>query len=147
MSAPDATLFDKKGVIVAHVKARSGSGNSRSVLTGSGLGALMGGEATLYQKGSPASTLRADRIDVDQATQTVTGTGNVVARSLTEVGAPAIRADKMTWRHDKNEIRGSGNVLVTRDPDMRLPGKSFVADTRLRRFTLTSSGAPASGTF
>jgi hypothetical protein len=49
----------------------------------------------------------------------------------------------MVWRPDNNEIRGSGNVLMTREDSLRLPGKEFIADTRMRRIQMTAGSRPA----
>ncbi len=139
------TLFDEKGVVVAQVKARAGavgqkSGHDRS---GGVAGLLYKGKATLHEKGRLVATLTAEEVTADEKTHVVTGKGNVVARSLTEPGSPTVRADTMTWRPDRNESRGSGNVRMTRGDRLHRPGKAFVADTRIRRIRMTAGSSPA----
>lgn len=138
----EVTLFDENGVLVAQVKARSGAVGQKSSQGGTA-GLLYQSEATLHENGKPVATLTAEEVTADEKTHIVTGKGNVMARSLTEPGSPTVRADEMVWRPDKNEIRGSGNVLVTRENSLNLPGKAFVADTRIRRINMTAGDDPA----
>ena len=145
----EVTLFDAQGVTVAQVKVprgalgrKSSEGGTTSVLNQSGGTHKSKPMATLYEKGKPMATIMADEVTADEKTHIVTGKGNVVARSLTEQGSPTVRADTMTWRPDTNEIRGSGNVLITRDNSLHLPGKAFVADTRIRRIRMTAGSRP-----
>lgn len=138
----DLTLTDRNGVIVARVRARAGLVGRTGA--GSAAGATVRTEATLHDKGKPTAVLTADRIRADQATRNVTGEGNVVARSLVHNGSPTVRADRMTWRPEKNEIRGAGNVLLTRE-GFRMPGDAFVADTRLHTIEVTGNDAPVTG--
>lgn len=139
------TLTDGKGAIVARVKAGAGIVGQTGASAGAA-GKLGDGEATLYEKGKPIATFRASQIEADQAARTVKAVGNAIARSLVHKGSPTVRADRMTWRHGESKIYGDGNVLVTRD-GIRMPGRSFVADTRLRRVVMTGNGSPAIGHF
>ena len=140
------TLFDADGRIVAEVKsAQVAVGQTRQ--DGPQAAALVGGTATLYEDGKPAVALKADQVRAYDETQTVTARGNVVARSLTQVGAPAMRADRMTWSPRENKLRGDGNVLITREPDLRIPGRSFVAELTLQRFRIKGNGQPATASF
>ena len=143
----DLTLTDKNGVVVVRIKAQAGlvgrTGGGGSAV-GNVAGATTRTEATLYDKGKPAAILTARRIRADQATRAVTGEGDVIARALAQPGSPTVRADRMTWRPGQNAIRGAGNVLLTRD-GFRMPGESFVADTRLRTIEVTGSDAPIAG--
>ncbi len=152
------TLTDAKGVRVAVIKARAGTvgpqkaPGSDTPSGGDVAGALVNGVATLYQNGKPAATLAADRINADRATKTVVAVGNVRVKSLAQTGDTSgaqttARADTATWRYGENKIVGTGNVVIARGDEINLPGKSFVADTAIRTFTLVGSGAPATGTF
>lgn len=141
----DLTLTDKNGVIVARIKAQSGLvGRTGGGTAGDVAGATTRTEATLHDKGKPTVILTARRIRADQATRSVTGEGDVIARSLVQPGSPTVRADRMTWRPGEKTIRGAGNVLLTRD-GVRIPGASFVADTGLRTIEVSGSDAPIAG--
>jgi hypothetical protein len=147
-SGVDTTLFDEKGRRIAEVRAAKvaagpGSPGKSGV---DPVGTVLQGTATLYQEGRPAASFAADTLRADRETRTVVGTGNVRLRSL-RADVPAIRADRMTWLHDKNQITGTGNVLITRAPDLKIPGERFEADTEVRRFKVYTGGAPATGTF
>lgn len=140
----DLTLTDAKGNLVARVKAEAGAVGASEAPGGGApgggtLGVMSKGVATVYENGKPTATLTADTMTADREKRLVTGTGNVVARSLARPDAPMIRADTMTWRHDAGEIRGKGNVLITRKPDWQFPGDSFVADTQIKSFRVESS--------
>jgi hypothetical protein len=141
----DLTITDENGVLVARVKAKTGA-VGQSGAAGGAAGALRESFATLFEKGKPVATLEADQIDADPATRIITGTGSVVVRSLAHTGSPTVRTDTAAWRHGENTIRGEGNVLITRD-GVRIPGKSFVADTKLRRVTVQGNGGPITGRF
>ena len=144
----DLLLTDSKGAPVARMKAKAGSVGPGVGAAGAAYqGTLLNGTATLYQEGKPAATMRADKVEADQAKRTVTGRGNVVVKSLQSAESPAIRADEMTWSFDKNKVRGRGKVLVTREPDWNIPAESFEADTQVREVTLFGKGAPATGSF
>jgi lipopolysaccharide assembly outer membrane protein LptD (OstA) len=147
--APSLTFTDPKGTVVWKLKAEAATVAPEEVAQGQAYrGGLRNGTVTLYQQGKPAATLKAKIVRADQATRTVVGEGDVVVRSLASPDAPAIRADTMTWRYDADQITGHGNVLVTREPDMRVPGDRFTADTAVRRFRLyNGSGGSASGSF
>lgn len=151
----DLTLLDKEGRPVARVTAQTGA--LRSVASPasspaggrsgfSAIGQLAGSVAVLYKNGKPAARMTADSVHADQATQTVVGIGSVSVRSLALPDTPAIRADRMTWRHATGTIQGAGHVLITRAPDLRLPGTAFTADTQLRTFQLKGGDGVASGT-
>jgi hypothetical protein len=140
----DLTLTDKNGVIIARIKAQAGLVGRTGTGVGDVAGATTRTEATLHDKGKPTVILTARRIRADQATRSVTGEGDVIARSLVQPGSPTVRADRMTWRPGQNTIRGAGNVLLTRD-GFRMPGTSFVADTRLRTIEVSGSDAPIAG--
>ncbi len=139
-----ATLFDPKtGRIVARVKSARGA-LGQTVRNGKRLARLAAGEATLFDKnGQPLLFLRADVIEADPKTQQIVGTGDVRAVSLAEPGAPTLRADRMAWTPKDRIVRGDGNVLITRAPDLHIPGRSFEADTDLRRFKVRGSSQPA----
>lgn len=145
----DLTLIDEKGRTIVEVTARAAAVGPGKPGTQSGsiVGSLSAGTATLYQEGKPAAKLTADSIRADKDTRIVTATGNAKVTSLALPNTPAIRADTMTWRYETGTITGSGNVLVTRKPDLRVPGASFSADTRLRSFTLNGGAGAATGTF
>ena len=142
------TLFDAQGRIVAQVKTRRAGVGPKGLQSTAGTGAaLEQGTATLFRAGKPVAVIRADQVSADQKSQVVIAKGDVVARSLKEPGAPALRADVMTWQPKKDQIQGKGNVLITRTPDLRIPGASFVADTAIRKFTVRGgqgSEGPAS---
>jgi LPS export ABC transporter protein LptC len=135
-------LFDAKGRRVARLTAATVGYNPRddqNIVT------VTGGKATLYEKGQPAATLTADTVTANRTARTITGVGNVVAHSLTQKGAPTIRSDRMVWQHDARVIMGDGNVTVSADPDYRLYGRSFKADTKLRRVSVKVGETPATG--
>jgi LPS export ABC transporter protein LptC len=136
-------LFDKTGKPVADLKAASADANPSNPQR---LVTVNQASATLYQNGEAAATLTADRIVADKENRLLTATGNVVARALKQDRAPSVRADKMVWRHDESKLVGTGNVLITTQPDLKLPGKSFEADTKLSRFSVQGDGRSATGT-
>jgi hypothetical protein len=140
---PELTI-DKDGVRVVRAKARAAAGGPGTA-GGDGLGGtLRDAEATLYRDGKPAATLVAEEIAYRQTPKiTITGRGGVVARSLAEKGAPTVRADRMVWHPDENQIRGDGNVRVTYGPGSTLSGTSFVADTRLKRVKILGGNDPS----
>ena len=146
VSGVNSTLFDTKGQRIADIRAAKIAAGSNNGQKNDPMGTVTQGTATLYQEGKPAATFSADLLRADRDSRTLTGTGNVRLRSL-QADAPAIRADTMTWQHDKNRVAGTGNVLITRAPDMRLPGKRFTADTQVRKFKLYTGGATANGSF
>ena len=137
----DLTLTDARGVIVARVKAQSGAVGRTGVDTGAA-GAVQRAVATLYEQGKASAVITGDQIAADQATRMISGKGNVVARSLVQPGSPTVRADAMTWRPDQHKIRGQGNVVLTRQPNVRVAGDRFEADTRLRHFRITNDAPP-----
>jgi hypothetical protein len=156
----DVTMLDELGRPVAKVTAHAGvvrptprpsgsdNGSTNAVGDlGGSLGQLLGSDAVLYQKGKPQARMTADSVQADESTHAVNGVGNVVVRSLALPDAPTIRADRMTWRYGTGTITGSGHVLVTREPDLRIPATSFTADTRLQKFVLNGNAGPGSGTF
>ncbi|MDX1933963.1 MAG: hypothetical protein SFU56_15290 [Capsulimonadales bacterium] len=104
------------------------------------------GSAVLYQEGKASATLTADRLAANREERTVVATGNVVATSLSQPRAPAVRADKMVWTHDRNLLTGNGNVVMTARPDFVLHGRSFTADTKLSRYRVKMGQTPSSGT-
>lgn len=127
------------------VSARAGSvGPGTGGGIGGAVGGLKNGTVVLYQSGKPAARLTADTLTASQSRRSVVGTGKVVVRSLALPDSPAIRSDTMTWRYDTGTIQGTGNVLVTREPGTRIPGRAFTADTKLSRFTLEGGAGPAS---
>ena len=149
----DLTLIDEKGRTIVQVTARAGAvgpgkaGTGATPQPGGVVGSLSHGTAVLYQEGKPAAKLTADSVRADQETRIVTAKGNATVTSLSNPSSPAIRADTMTWRYETGTITGIGSVLVTREPDMRVPGTSFSADTRLRSFTLNGGAGAATGTY
>jgi hypothetical protein len=145
----DLTLLDEKGRTIVQLTARAGTvgpGKAGTQMGGT-VGTLSGGTAVLYQEGKPAAKLTADSVRAEQESRTVVAKGNATVTSLAAPNTPAIRADTMTWRYETGTIKGVGNVLVTRKPDLRIPGSSFSADTRLRSFTLKGGAGVGTGTF
>ena len=69
----------------------------------------------------------------------------VTVRALAQPGTPTVRADNVTWRRDADTITGTGNVVIERAPDLRMPVESFTANTRLRRIQVGPSTGPATG--
>lgn len=134
------SILDAEGKPVAQVTAGSAGFNPTTPGT---IGTLQSAKATLYQKGKPAAAITAERVTADQQTRTVTATGSVVARSLSNPRSPTVRADKMTWQHDKNLITGNGNVLLTVEPGGKLPGNLFTADTALGNIHVKGNGKSA----
>jgi hypothetical protein len=110
-------------------------------------GTLGQGTATLYKEGRPEATLTAQHFVANRTGRTITATGNAVAKSLTDPRSPQVRADQMVWTHDQSEITGTGNVLATLKPDLKLPGRSFKTDTAFSRIEVLGDGKPATGTF
>lgn len=146
----NVTLFGKNGDKAATLKGESAAFDPKSL---SSALIVNKAKATLYNKGktneddrnAPAAELSADVVTADRPKRTLTATGNVTIRSLTEKGTPTIRADRMVWSFGNRTIVGDGNVLLTAEPNLKMPGKSFAADTRLRTFQLESDGRPATG--
>ena len=140
-------LFDDNNIPVMELHAKVGSGGPANQTDSTATVELRDGTATLYEKGEPTTILTATRIVADQKTLIVVGTGNVRARSLVEKGSPAIRADTMTWKHKTGKISGAGNVLITSEPDIQIPGTRFEGDMNLKAATIYNDGSPATGSF
>ncbi|MES2463231.1 MAG: LPS export ABC transporter periplasmic protein LptC [Armatimonadota bacterium] len=148
----DLTLLDENGRTIVQVTAKAGAvgpgqPGKAGAQPGGVVGSLSGGTAVLYQEGKPTAKLTADSVRAEQESRTVVARGNATVTSLADPSSPAIRADTMTWRYDTGTITGVGNVLITRKPDLRVPGKSFSANTRLNSFTLNGGAGPATATF
>jgi LPS export ABC transporter protein LptC len=141
------TLFDARGRVVAEVRAAEALvGAEKGGAPSDPLGAVQTADATLYQDGAAASTLKSDTLKADRDSRVLTGTGNVTLRSLTQPDGSTIRADTMVWHSNANIVTGHGHVLLTRR-DIQMRGTSFVADTRVRKVTLETGGAPTTGSF
>lgn len=144
--APTFGFSDRDGNRVASVVAESGA------VTGTGgtdaLGELTKATATLFQKNVAVATVTADKMQADQEKRTLTATGNVQMKTVVSGSEPKgeLRADRMTWRYDANEVRGTGNVLVTRGAQVRIPGTAIIADTALKTVEMTGGDAPITGT-
>ena len=140
-----AILFGKNGERVAALTAASAGfdpTNASKTLV------VKKGKATLYDRekaDAPAAEMTADFLTADREKRLLTATGNARIRSLTQKEAPTIRADKMIWSFDARTVNGSGNVLLTAEPNLKMPGNSFQADTRLQTFRVESDGQPATG--
>ena len=141
----NVTLFGKKGERVATLQAAAAGfdpGNAGKILT------VRGAKAELYDKktpGEPTAEMTADLVTADREKRTLTATGNAKFRSLDDKSAPTVRADKMVWSFDESAVKGSGNVLLTAEPNYQMPGETFQADTRLQTFRVESNGQPATG--
>ncbi len=144
----DLTLLDRDGKMVAKLAAKAGRVGSQGGKAPEGAAQLKEGTATLYQNGKPTATLIADTLTADRKTQVVQGKGNVLVRSLIHKGAPAIRADVVTWTYGSSKIIGTGNVVATlNSPAWKLPGDRFEADTAIERFCVFTNGKPVTGSF
>ena len=99
--------------------------------------------ATLYQNGIPEAYMTAPRAVGDQSTRTITATGGVFIKSLTDrgpSGRSTLRADRVQWQADKNQVLATGHVAYKNGKNgLILRGPAFQADTALR--TLHSVGA------
>ena len=141
------TLFDEQGHTVAQIKAQGASAGPDPA-NKTELGNLQNGKATLFQDNRPASTFAAGSLVADQNKRVLTGTGGVTLESRGEGGASSVRADTMVWRYAENKVVGRGHVVFTRtNPDARLTGETFEADTAVRRVTLHTVGKAATGKF
>ena len=141
------TLFDEQGHTVAQIKAQGASAGPDPT-NKTELGNLQNGKATLFQDNHPASTFAAGSLVADQRKRVLTGTGGVTLQSQGEGGVSSVRADTMVWRYADNKVVGRGHVVFTRtNPDARLTGETFEADTAVRRVTLHTSGKTATGAF
>ncbi len=146
-----STLFDKNGQIVAQISAKeaaTGTKNKEGAARPEGLGLLKTAHAVLFKNGKPSAQMDADTMEADRQTRIVVGTGNVRLKSLqadAKSNAPALRADTMTWKHDTDEVRGKGNVLITNGPDVSLPGENFEGNTALRTFRVWNGQDPQNG--
>jgi len=141
----NVTLFGKSGEKVAILHADSAgfdpTASQKSIV-------VSRATATLFDRdhpGSAVSELKADTVIGNRENRTLTATGNASIRSLTEKGTPMIRADQMVWSFDNRDVKGEGNVLVSAQPNLRIPGHAFTADTQLRTFRLQGDGRPATG--
>ncbi|MBC8135737.1 MAG: LPS export ABC transporter periplasmic protein LptC [Fibrella sp.] len=143
---PRFAWSDKLGNRVAEISAESGAA------TGAGAddvaGEMKKARAILYQNGKPVATLTADKLQPDTRTRKITGSGNVrlVSRSTPDGIVSSVRADHMVWEYDRNQIHGTGNVLVTQGDLARIPGTAIDADTALQTVTMTGGSAPITGT-
>ena len=138
---------DKAGLPVVHIAAKSAAGIGASGDDGQAVGQLRDATATLYQHGKAAATLTADTLHADSATRVVTATGNAVVRSLGAGRGGSVRADTMRWEYDRDHLDGTGNIVLTYGEQVRMPGKSFVANTQLESATVTGGDAPITGKY
>ena len=119
----DSTLFGKNGEKMAALKGESAAFDPKNL---SSALIVNKAQATLYDREKrdiPVSELTAETVTADRARRTLTATGNVTIRSLTEKGTPTIRADRMVWSFDNRTVKGDGNVLLTAEPNLKMPGK------------------------
>ena len=144
VSGLQLNLFSDKRQQVLSLKAEGAVGSPGS---GDNTIVVQTGTATLFEKGKPTATLRADKMVANREARTVVATGNVRAQSLTEEGRPAIRANTMTWQHDNNLLTGAGNVVITSGTDMTVYAKSFKANTRISTCDMELADTAATGTY
>ena len=135
---PEYTLIDVHNKPVMQITAQGGVGGTGD---GNTFGELTKGRATLYRDGKAVATLTADKMKADNKTRVLTATGNVLVRSRNDTdGTPkSVRADTMRWEHDKNQITGEGNVMLSYGTTVQIPGRSFVADTAIQSFDVTGN--------
>ena len=71
----------------------------------------------------------------------------MISRSTSDPVVNRVRADQVVWDYDGNKIHGTGNVLVSRGDQVRIPGVAIDADTALQTANITGGDAPITGTF
>ncbi len=142
-----AALPDPKrpGKLLYELRAASGNGGA---VNGQITGTLNSVWARLYQNGVPAAVLTAPHAYGGDAakTVTVTGTGGVAVKSLTEPGT-TLNADTLVWYASQSKIVATGHVLYhNAKTGLRLTGPQMDADTRLKTISIPRSGH-GTGTF
>jgi len=98
--------------------------------------------ARLYQNGVPSAVLTAPQTHVGSVGKsvTVTGTGGVVVKSLTEPGTK-MTADTVVWYATLNKIVGTGHVFYrSGKTGAILTGPRVDADTRLKTVNISGGG-------
>ncbi|HVT11612.1 MAG TPA: LPS export ABC transporter periplasmic protein LptC [Fimbriimonadaceae bacterium] len=63
-----------------------------------------------YEKGTPASTFRADHAKADRATDTLTLTGHVTVVSKTQDAT--LTCDKVEWRNKEQIVKAFGHIEI-----------------------------------
>ena len=118
---------------------------------GSLSGFFTGGQATgtfnsvwvrLYQNGSPAAVLTAPHARGSDAGKaaTLTGTGGVVVKSLTELGTK-MTADTMVWYANTNRIVATGHVFYQSGKNgATLIAPRMEANTVLKEISIPNGG-------
>ena len=113
-----------------------------SLVNGQINGSLTTVWARLYQNGVPAAVLTAPHAFGKSAGKsvTVTGTGGVAVKSLTEPGT-TLSADKMVWHVSQNLLVATGHVVYHNGKNgATLAGPYMTADTRLKKISISGGG-------
>ena len=136
-----ATLPDPKrpGKLLYELRAQSANGQSDA----SGFhGDLNSVWARLYQNGVPSAILTAPHAQGGSAGKsvTITGTGGVVVKSLTEPGT-LLTADTVVWYASSNKVVATGHVFYrSGKTGATMRGPRAVGYTQLKSIIITGGG-------
>jgi lipopolysaccharide assembly outer membrane protein LptD (OstA) len=98
------------------------------------MGVMEGVDGIFYQQGKPADHFSAPKVIYDEHAQTVTASGGVKLKSLTQNNT-TLSCDSLVWYPGTGKLVGSGNVVYHSGHFMQT-GPSFQADTKLKRITM-----------
>jgi hypothetical protein len=132
----------KSGRVLWKLNAKSADA-STATGTGQVVGTLHGVAGILYQNAKPVDRVLAQNMNADQATGTIVATGNVTAKSLTQV-ATSIRCDRLVWRPGGDSLVGTGNVVLHKG-NFTQTGPSFQADTKMKKVVMPAPGLGRGG--
>lgn len=118
------------GEVAWSVKAKE----SQVTLASSGKvrGSLIGVSAVVYERGKPASRIRADRGEADQSTGVLELAGNV--QVVAEERGTTIRARRLKWNVESGLLEAEGDVSVVTESYTVGPYPRLMATADLRRF-------------
>jgi LPS export ABC transporter protein LptC len=135
-TSPSLVSTDERtGRILWEAQAHTLSAQSADGITGT----MIGVRGVLYDRGSPADRITADRVNANQGRHTITANGHVVVQSIADA-TTQVRCDHLVWRADAGTLNGSGHVVLTRGT-FEQSGNSFEADTRLKTLTMPAPSA------
>jgi hypothetical protein len=129
MSGAHPTFVDPKtGATLWTADVQSAEATTSA--TGQLMGAMYGVTGVFYEKGKPGDHFSAAKVSYDDQNKTVTATGGVRIRSLTQ-NSTTLSCDRVVWYPSTNKLVGDGNVVL-RSGHFVQTGPKFQADTKLK---------------
>lgn len=100
---------------------------------------VKGVTAIIYDGGSPAFEIKADRGNVSKSTGKLDLNGNVEAKSVD--GLTSLSCDRITWNNDKRNLHATGNVFGTSNGMILGPATSVDAKFKNAPKNMNASAA------